>query len=213
VVDRGFQPLLDEHDADGDGGLTVTEAEGIWLAQHFGWLDTDDDGRITATDWSRIEREIVINDWGVQAVRMPSGDRPAEKVWSYQKNVAYIPSPIAHGGTYFMVLDGILTTLDLKTGELSRRDRVEGLKGKVYASPVIGDGKLYLASLTGDVVVLTAVSDWSVVGTAGFDEEIYATPALSADGLYLRTRSALYRFAATPPPTADETAGSADPSP
>lgn len=195
-----FAPLLEEHDGDGDDGLDATESEGTWLASNFGWLDTDGDGRITAPDWVRLEREVMIDDWGVQAVRLPSGERGAEKAWSYQKNVAYIASPVAVGTTYFMVENGILTRLDLATGELLGRQRIEGVRGKNYASPVVADGKIYLATLDGDVAVLDPETEGAVLATASFDEEIHATPAIGPDGIYLRTRAALYRFATEPKP-------------
>jgi hypothetical protein len=50
----------------------------------------------------------------------------------------------------------------------------------------------------GTLSTLTA-AQWEVLATHDFGDEIYATPVPLDDGLYVRTRSHLYRFRAAPP--------------
>jgi outer membrane protein assembly factor BamB len=61
-----------------------------------------------------------------------------------------------------------------------------------YASPIGVDGKVYIASEHGKVVVLRAAGDWEILAINEFDSEIYATPAVSKGQMYIRTRNALY---------------------
>ena len=55
-----FSELAKEHDSDGDERLSRAEVEGIWLANHFAWLDNDGDGAISAADWKRLNEEIEV---------------------------------------------------------------------------------------------------------------------------------------------------------
>ena len=51
---------------------------------------------------------------------------------------------------------------------------------------------MYIASEHGKVVVLRAAGEWEVLAINEFDEDIYATPAITEGKMYLRTRTALY---------------------
>jgi outer membrane protein assembly factor BamB len=193
-----FGPLLEEHDANGDGQLARDEVAETWMDRHYGWLDADESGGITAEDWKRIANEVVIDEWGLYALRMGSGGAPPEKVWNYRQNLAYIPSPLLYREVLYMATDGILSTLDPKTGELLKRGRLGEGGGEVYASPVAADGKVYVSSTEGSVLVLEAGGDWSILAENDLGEPIYATPAIADGRLYVRTRGTLYAFA-TPP--------------
>ena len=93
---------------------------------------------------------------------------------------------------------GIATSLDPATGRVHRRKRLPG-QGDYYASPVAGDGKVYMASEEGVVSVLEAGPQWSVLSSRDFEESIYATPVIADGKIYLRTDAALYCFAAVTP--------------
>ena len=69
---------------------------------------------------------------------------------------------------------------------------MNGTLEEYYASPVGVDGKVYLATEQGKVVVLRAAGDWEILAINEFDADIYATPAISEDRMYVRTRNALY---------------------
>lgn len=190
-----FDGLLEEHDKDGDGELSRTEVEGVWIARHFGWLNSDGAGNITPEDWARLGREMTNDHWGVFGIRI--GDGKAETVWTYRQNVPYIPSPLVHDGVFYMVKDGIVTSLDAATGELLKRDRIGKGSGKVYASPVAAGGRIYIGTMDGDVAVLAAGADWDVVATNALEDEIWASPAIAGGHLYVRTKSKLFAFAAS----------------
>jgi len=197
-ADNGWPPfdgLPEEHDGAKNGRLAKAEVEGSWLFNHFGWLDPDASGEITAEDWAHMAEELVNDGWGVHAIRLPAaGAAKPEILWSYRQNVPYIPSPLVYDGVFYMVKDSIVTSLDPATGKLLKRGRLGDGKGKVYASPVAADGKIYVGTLDGKLVVLSPGGEWSVAHTNDLGEEIWATPAIVDGHLYVRTKSRLYDF-------------------
>jgi hypothetical protein len=64
-----------------------------------------------------------------------------------------------------------------------------------YASPVAGDGKVYMISRNGGVSVLAAGAQWVLAASGDMGEEVYATPAIADGHIWVRTASALYDFA------------------
>jgi outer membrane protein assembly factor BamB len=88
---------------------------------------------------------------------------------------------------------GIVTKLDAATGRLLQEERVSGF-GNYFASPVIGDGKVYFASESGTVSVVAAEKEWRLISSHDFHEKIYATPALDTGRVFIRTQQALYCF-------------------
>lgn len=200
-----FEDLLKEHDSDGDSKLGRKEVEGAWLFDHFGWLDADGSGLLTGDDWDHMREELVNDAFGVYAVRIPGAEGKAEILWNYRQNVPYIPSPLLYEGVFYIVKDGIVTSLDPKTGELYKRGRIAAGSPKVHASPVAAAGKILVPTLKGQLAVLAAGGEWEVLGLYDLGEEIYASPAIDEGQVYLRTKTALYRFEVPAPgPTAAE---------
>jgi hypothetical protein len=198
-----FSKLAADHDADGDGELAREELDGSWIQDHFNWVNGDGEGGVSEEDWSRLVDEIVNDSWGIQAVQLPASGNAARVIWNYRHNIPYIPSPLVLDDVFYMVSDGILSSLDRTTGKLIKRGRLTDGSPKVYTSPIAADGKLYIATLKGVVAVVEAGGEWQVVGLNDLGEEIHATPAVADDRLLVRTRTSLYAFA-TPPPTAGE---------
>jgi hypothetical protein len=59
------------------------------------------------------------------------------------------------------------------------------------ASPVAGDGKLYFAGESGEVVVVKAGEKFKVLSRNSMGESCMATPAISSGNLIFRTRGHL----------------------
>jgi outer membrane protein assembly factor BamB len=111
--------------------------------------------------------------------------------------VPQLPSVVVYRDVVYMLSDrGVLTTLDAATGQMLRQDRVRGTSDNYYASPVAGDGKIYLASHKGVIAVLRAGGQQELMSANALDEDIFATPAIAGGRLYVRTVAALYCFAA-----------------
>jgi len=189
-----FASIAEEHDKDGNGEITSKEVAEAWLIQHFGWLDRDGNDVITESDWTTLGKEVTREHWGAYAIRL-GGEKP-ERLWNYRKNVSEIASPLVLDGVFYMVEKGILTSLDAKTGELIKRDRIGEGSPKVYASPVAADGRIYLGTLDGTMAVVSAAGDWQILTSVDLGEEIWATPAIVDDKLYVRTRGKMYSFGA-----------------
>jgi outer membrane protein assembly factor BamB len=98
-----------------------------------------------------------------------------------------------------MVRDGgIITPLDATTGRLLKDGHTREAPGEYYSSPVAADGKVFLANSEGKITVLKAAAEWEVLQVNDLADEVHATPALGEGRTYVRTRTALYCFGASP---------------
>ena len=112
---------------------------------------------------------------------------------------ADVPGILLYRGLLYLVRNGgIVQTLESETGRLRKQGRLTHALDEYYASPVAGDGKVYMISRNGGVSILTAGPEWSVSATGDFDEQVFATPAIADGHIWVRTATALYDFAATP---------------
>ena len=88
---------------------------------------------------------------------------------------------------------GIITALDAKTGELIKRGRARAAEN-YYASPVGGDGKVYLVSERGIATILRADHPWEILASHDFGGRVMATPVIVAGEFYIRTDEALHCY-------------------
>jgi outer membrane protein assembly factor BamB len=195
-----FEVALEKHDTDKDKRISEKEfSTAKDFAEHFGFFDHDGDAFISAAEWAKM-RTYGLGDFGAVAIR-PGAARgrlgPQSVLWRFQKNLPYIPAPLVYQNVFYMVKDGgIITALDSSSGKPLKEGRSPEALGEYYASPVAADGKLFLASTEGKISVLKAGPQWEVLGVNDLGEEVHATPALSGGRIYVRTRSAVYCFAA-----------------
>ena len=135
---------------------------------------------------------------GMLAIKLGgSGDMTATAVrWRYQRGIPQLPSPLLFGDVLYMVNDagGLVTTLNPDTGALIQQGRLKVPSDRYYASPVAGDGKIFIASESGKVVVLPPGGRLDAIAVNDLQDSIYATPALAGERIYIRTLSALYCF-------------------
>ncbi len=85
-----------------------------------------------------------------------------------------------------------LTCYRARSGERLYRRRIGGYGGVFTASPVAGDGKLYLASEEGGIHVVTAGPSYRLLATNPMGEVLLATPAISEGVVYVRSMEHLY---------------------
>ena len=114
--------------------------------------------------------------------------------WSVKRGGPYMPTPIVYGDyLYSCANNGILTCYVAKTGKevYKKRVRVSGGGLSFTASPVAGDGHVYLTAEDGRVVVVKAGPEFEVVRTNHCNESILATPAISDGVMYFRTQNNL----------------------
>jgi outer membrane protein assembly factor BamB len=201
--DRGNRITLDpwpvalsKWDTNHDGKLSRAEIKDPAVQDRFFRIDLNQDGLLDQHEWEHHAEIFRQAQNSVLAIK-PSGrgELPPDAVaWKHAKGVPYVATPAIDSGILYMVKDGgLVTKLDVATGQLLQEERLGGL-GNYFASPVAGDGKVYFASEPGVVTVLASQREWNVVSSHEFHEKIYATPALAAGCVFIRTETALYCF-------------------
>lgn len=195
-----FEEVLARFDTNKDSKITAEEfAPEPRLQKGFADNDLAGDGFVDERDWSfyrarRASRNALL------AVRTGArGDLTTSPnlLWRMQKFLPNVPSPLLYQGVLYLIKDGgILTAVHPKTGEIVKQGRLPGALGTYYSSPVAGAGHVYLISQAGVMTVLKAGNSWEIVATSDFEDEVYATPAIAGDSIYVRTRGALYCFRA-----------------
>ena len=213
-----FDDLLKKSDKDGDDQISnaefpdnldifrrpeATGLEGTALKVKFliGMIDASKDGQVNREEWSTFlknqSRELSSqSEHGLVAIKSGGiGDVTASHVlWREKRALPEVPSPLHYQGRIYLVRDGgIASCLEATTGRLLYRGRL-GAEGPYFASPVVGDGKIFAASRNGVVVVLAAGDDLKVLARNDLGELIAATPALVDGKIYVRTEKHLYAF-------------------
>jgi len=101
----------------------------------------------------------------------------------------YVPTAVARDNLLFLIADGgVASCLDLTTGKVHWRER---LGGNFSSSPVRAHDKIFCVSMDGEVVVLAAEKEFSLLHRISLDEGCRATPAIANGRLYLRSFSQL----------------------
>ena len=129
-------------------------------------------------------------------------------VWS-ARHANRTATPILYQGRLYTFSNRIVTCIDAASGNeifkarlstdsagpATRRGSRRGGFGGDYSSPVIGDGKIYFVTRSGQVYVLKASERFELLAVNHMGEEgedFSATPAISQGRLYLRSNRNLY---------------------
>lgn len=111
-------------------------------------------------------------------------------------SIPYVPCPIAVGNLLFLWNEkGIVTCVELQTGETVWRERVGG---RYFGSPVCVQKRLFCMSEEGEAVVLAAGRKFEVLARNPLGEGSRCTPAIADGWMYLRTYTHLLRVGGTP---------------
>ncbi|MFT5288177.1 MAG: outer membrane protein assembly factor BamB [Planctomycetota bacterium] len=195
-----FADVLSAGDTDSNGKLSKEEMPPSRASAWFDFVDLDQDGFLDARDWSYLESALASQN-GLLAFQAPGAERTSalpkgELKWSYRRAVPQLPSPVIYGDILYLLADsgGLLSTFNPSTGEELGKERIADAGDTYYASPVAGDGKVYLFSEHGIVSVLPAGGSLEAISVVDLEEKIYATPALATGRIYLRTVDAMYCF-------------------
>src|SRR5262245_21439142 len=104
-----------------------------------------------------------------------------------------IASPILHEDHLYLAdADGFVECLEAATGKLLWKER---LPGKLWSSLLLADGRLYLASVEGQIFVLAARPRFELLATNDLGEPIYAGLAVSEGAIFVRTWERLWCIA------------------
>jgi outer membrane protein assembly factor BamB len=111
-------------------------------------------------------------------------------LWRAPRGASYVPSILYYQGLIYVTNEiGIVTCADAENGSTVWRKRLGGI---FFASPVAGDGKVYMISETGETFVLKAGREAEILAKNSLDARIIASPAISNGKLFLRSDGALY---------------------
>lgn len=185
-------------DRDGDGKLSVEESAGAGLknAAAVANYDLDHDNFMDERDWAflKLHRQAQNSIMSIQLGGR--GDVTKTHVrWRYRKSLPNCSTPLVYNGVLWMVKDGgVMTTLNPDTGEVLKQGRIPNALEPYWASPVGADGKVYMISQAGKLSVFKAQGDWEVLKVNELNDEVFATPALGDNRIYVRTHSTLYCF-------------------
>jgi outer membrane protein assembly factor BamB len=111
--------------------------------------------------------------------------------WSHPRAGDYLQTPIVIGNLLWGSLDGIVTCFDVRTGKVQYSERIgDGAQG-FTASPVCAGRSIYLTGERGEVFVLPASEQFSVLATNTLGGICLSTPAISEGTLFFRTTEKL----------------------
>ena len=149
-----------------------------------------------ASGYSPIQPIFAIRPSARGTIEMGENESSNDAVaWSYQRGGPYMPSPIVYGDfMYCCNNSGILSCYEAQSGKQVYRKRLRAPGSgslSFTASPIAGDGKIYLPAEDGRVLVVKAGPKFELLKTNPTGESILATPAISDGKLILRTVSSL----------------------
>ena len=102
-------------------------------------------------------------------------------------------SPIAIENYLYVPLDrGTLTCYEAQTGKVVYENQKLGDRNTISASPVFGDGRLYIQTEDGECYVLKAGTPFEIIEVNKLEEIFCASPAVSDGKIFLRGRKHLY---------------------
>ncbi|MCA9149543.1 MAG: PQQ-binding-like beta-propeller repeat protein, partial [Planctomycetales bacterium] len=112
--------------------------------------------------------------------------------WSTSATPPKRPSPLVVGSLLFTINDdGVAMCLEATTGDVVWRKRIAG---NYRASPICANGKIYFASLEGEVTVIEAAREFKQLASNRLDNGFQSSPAVQGNSLYLRSIHDLYCF-------------------
>jgi outer membrane protein assembly factor BamB len=127
-------------------------------------------------------------------ITLPEGASSGGSVaWTRLNAGSYMPTPIVYDGLLYVLKNqGILSCYDLRTGEPRYEQRLPDVGSGFSSSPVAADGKLYLSSEDGDVLVVKAGPAFELIGRNPMGQPLMATPAISGGSMLVRGERDLF---------------------
>lgn len=192
--------LLQWKDTDQDGRLEKSEVdEPFWGKFDYG--DKNKDGYLVDAEID-VAFQAPTNMAGggntIQAVRGGGEGDVTEThlLWNIDhKAPSNIASPLVLDGRLFVVKKGgVSACFNAADGEtVWMKKRIRNL-GNYYASPIAGDGKIYVMGENGFLVVLQQGPELEVLAKNDMGGSCIATPAIADGRIFVRTLNQLHCF-------------------
>lgn len=129
-------------------------------------------------------------------ISLKAGETSNEFVaWFQPRAGAYTSSPLIFQGRVYVVNDnGVLQVYESQSGREIYKVRVGGVGNTFSASPWVYGGKIFFLSEEGDTFVVQPGDTYEELTKNSLGELALASPAVTRDGLFIRTQSKLYRI-------------------
>lgn len=189
ILDVGGKPQLFSPAADWLFGYDPQDGRELWKL-NFGAHGYSLSARAVA-DNNLFFTSIGFDEPELLAIRYGANPTP-EILWRYDKGVSTMSSLLLVGKELYFVSDsgGILTCLDAATGKEHYRER---LGGNHCSSPILADGRIYLASREGVTSVIKPGVSFELISQNRLPGKIMASPAAVDSAIFIRTDTAIYR--------------------
>ncbi|MBQ16353.1 MAG: serine/threonine protein kinase [Planctomycetaceae bacterium] len=193
--------LLQWRDTNQDEKLDKTElGKAFW--EKFDKGDANKDGFLTGDEIDDAFQAKTNRVGGGNIIQMIRGGGTGDVTkthleWNLNtKAPSNIASPLVVNDQLFVVKEGGISAAFSATDGKTHwpRRRIRNL-GHYYASPVYGDGKIYVTGENGFIVVLQQGPKLKFLAKNDVGESCVATPAIAEDRIYVRTINTLYCFA------------------
>jgi len=169
-----------------------------WTWQ-WNWPDGAEKLRTVATPV--VWKDIVFVQGGngggnsdIVALRAGSPGKPPRVIWEKKRGAfSYVPCMLVVADRLFTVHDktGTAACYEAATGKMVWDQR---LNGEFRSSPVLIEGKIYLANDRGDIYVFPAAGSYRELARNALGEGITASPAVADGRLYIRGSEHLFCF-------------------
>lgn len=115
-------------------------------------------------------------------------------LWSETRGLSYTPSPVLFESKLYTLTDnGMISCFDAKTGRPYYHQQRLPKPYNFKASPVGANGKLYLATEDGDVVILKMGENYEVLATNTLQDQMFiASPVIINNEIFLRGQNTLF---------------------
>jgi outer membrane protein assembly factor BamB len=148
------------------------------------------------------EKDVLYAIGGRQnmALAIRSGGRGevsnSHVLWRIRKG-SNVVSPVYHNGHLYWAKEapGIAYCIKAEDGTVVYEERLRDVEGRIYASPVVADGKIYYVTRESGTVVLPADPEFKILAQNKIENDtsiFNGSPAVSNGQLLLRSDSFLY---------------------
>jgi outer membrane protein assembly factor BamB len=130
-----------------------------------------------------------------RVIALRTGDVPDEKriAWEYSKGTGYVVSNIVYGDYLYLLTDnGIVTCVDVATGEIKYEGGRPPKPARFFGSPVAFGGYIALTSEEGETYLVKAGPVFEIAQINSIGETVWSSPAISNGRIYIRGSKHLF---------------------
>lgn len=197
VVNDNGQEMLVVLGADHVTGHRADNGEESW---RVGGLNPEANGYFRSIASPAILDEMIVAPYGrgktVIGIKLGGkGDVTESHVkWKKTGDGPDVPTPaVANGRAYILSDKGVLTCVDVKSGNKLWSGQTEKHRLQFSSSPVLADGKIYITREDGKTFVLAQGDEFKILAENELDgSQTVATPVFVDGHILLRTDTHLY---------------------